>query len=323
MIGPRTVVSLIPVAGLLACGSFAAGQTHRIENEYKLNVPRGLEENIHRFLRAAYAVPRSFAEDPSATYHASFAEERFHDQYFDTPQLELLGMNGGVRHRVRRVIEGSDFEKDGRELVQIKLDRPGDLEVNRSEIKFSVRPERRPGNYLDAHPVLGLLQRSRRGEFVAELAVIGVNAGTLSPTLLLEQRRRRVYLHREGAAFATITLDEVSTSRWWRTVRFTEIEIELNENAYTEAEQVARAGMQEVSDAMKRELLAAFPQLRQDQTPKYNKAYAALAQEFLLYRFADRYGIPMEAGIPAAVLMMLAIMLAGSRLQRVRPTPRG
>lgn len=301
------VVSFVTTSVLILLLTLPArGQAHRIENEYKLTVPRELTEAVWQHLETRYRDVEAFLAPYGGTFTVSFADEHFRDQYFDTPDLDMLRMHGGVRHRMRSIVGADESNrKHGRELIHIKLNRPDDLIVNRSEYKFPVRASRRIRDYGDAHPVMGLIKRGSRAAFRRQMAALGVSVNELRPSLLIEQRRRRVYLSRDHAPFATITLDEVSTSHWGKKVAFTEIELELNENAYTDADAAHRDAMQAVNDALKRDLMQAFPMLRQDQTPKYNKAFNALAQEFIYFPAAFRLGMPFEllgAGCGATML---------------------
>lgn len=282
----------------------AHAQDLRIENEYKLTVPDYLTEPLWQHLVERYESVQELLGHHGGHYAATFADERFFDQYFDTPSSELLRRQGGIRHRTRYIIEGEDMRKDGRELVQIKLNRPGDLIVNRTEIKFPVREDKQATRPGDTHPVIGLVRHNRRDNFMKETHSLGIDATQLAPTLLLEQRRRRIYLTRDGAAFATITLDEVRTRYWWRTVEYVEAELELNENAYTLARQDHRDEMQAVNDTIKRDILDAFPEIYVDQTPKYNKSFDALCDEYLWFPLAMRFGMPLEPLLGAGAVAM-------------------
>src|SRR5690606_38785202 len=139
------------------------------ESEHKLDVPAELLDAVWGHLQERYADPQAHLGSHGGAYRAEFAQDRFIDQYFDTTSLDLLHRQGGVRHRQRFVMHGDDA-KDGRELIQVKLSRPGDLEVNRTEIKFPVRASRNPRRLDDGHPLVGLIRRSRREAFHAVIA---------------------------------------------------------------------------------------------------------------------------------------------------------
>ena len=288
----------------------AHAQEARIENEYKLAVPGDLTDEVWAYLQQRYLNVQDLLSPLGGTFHASFADERHVDQYFDTPQLTLLHMHGGIRHRTRSIITGEDFAKDGRQLVQVKLNRPGEQAANRTEIKFPVRRDTTIRKLQEAHPVVGLIREPYREEFRQVTRQLGIDAGQLAPSLKLDQRRRRVYITRDGESAATITLDVVRTGVWYRTARFTELEIELNEIAYTEAGHSEREAMQFINDAIKQDILRVFPEIAQDQTPKYNKAFNAMSDHYLWYPMAHRLGMPLEV-LEAAAGM--GVLIAGYR----------
>lgn len=299
----------VPLIAIILCAVFAQtvlAQTARVENEYKLDVPCELTEEVWGYLLDRYSNVQQLLGHLGGTFIAQFADEHFRDQYFDTPDWTLLHMQGGIRHRQRTIIESDDLSKNGRELIQIKLDRPGDLEVNRTEIKFHVRRGSNVRTLPDLHPLVGLVQTSRREEFKDAIAQIGIDAGELRPSLLLEQRRRRVYIERDHEPFATITLDEVRTRQWMRSVAFVEIELELNESAYTLAAQSEREEMQGINDVIKHDIRRTFPSITQDQTPKYNKAFNAISGKFMWYTAAHVIGMPVEVIILGAGVGLVA-----------------
>src|SRR5688572_1093434 len=116
---------------------------HRIENECMLVVPDAQEEAVWAYLQRRYGAGQgSILPELGPAFAATFSDEGFVDRYFDTDDLAVLALQGGVRHRTRRNLgDASKDRKHGRQLVQLKLPRPGDKDVNRSEIKFDVDPE--------------------------------------------------------------------------------------------------------------------------------------------------------------------------------------
>ena len=253
----------------------------RIENEFKLSIPPEDLEDVREYLRARYGeVESGILRELGGDFSARISDEWFRDRYFDTEDLRLLEAQSGVRARLRQNSSiGRADPKHGRELLQLKLNRPSDENaLNRSEIKFAVDRGGVPDGPLDQHPVLGLIDNDDRPLVIAALQrELRVDATDLRPLLTLTQRRWRVYVSRDGAPFATLTLDEVR-SRWFLwSVDFVELEIELNEIAYTDASDEQRAVMQDLSQRLADDLREAFPAIVQDQTPKYNKAFLALS----------------------------------------------
>ncbi len=288
-------------------GEFSARgfNTARIENEYKLEVPREKTEAVWKYLNERYENGSPFLKGLGSGFTTQFSEEYFVDRYFDNDRLDLLRSESGIRHRSRKVMSDPTHKKDGRQLVQIKLNRPGDLETNRTELKFPVNPEPIAKNAYDHHPLLGLIDRDYRASFLENLQLLGLRPESLWNTITLEQRRRRVYLSKDGQAFATITLDEITSHKWWKTIRFTEIEMELNEIGYTEGSETEKVEMQRVNDLIKNDLFTPFPEIHQDQTPKYNKAFEHFSKEFLFFRWALRYDLPVEGLIAGIGLLAL------------------
>jgi hypothetical protein len=246
----------------------------RVENEAKLSVPRHRTEEVWRWLADRYAAP-SFLDRDGHAFRSTFGDERFVDRYFDSPELQLLATQSGVRHRRRVVMEGSAIGKDGRQLVQMKLNRDDASGLERSEIKFEVKQP--PGVDLADEPsLLALVDADDRAALAQRIAAAGLDPLRLQPILTVDQNRRRVYIADQHGPFATVTLDMVTCSGWWQTLRFTEIELELNEIRYTEADARTREWMCRINARIQDDLAARFPDVGQDQTPKYNKSFALL-----------------------------------------------
>lgn len=292
----------------LARGAF------RVENEFKLSVPDPELEPLREFLRGRYGSGAgSILPDLGPEFTATISDEAFVDRYFDTADLDVLNGEGGVRHRTRRNLgDASKDRKSGRELVQFKLRRPGDQLLNRTEIKFEVNPPRNAKSPLDRHPLIGLVDRDEQVTFIRTMAEYGLDASRMQPTLTIEQRRWRVYVSFQDMPFSTLTLDEVK-SRWsfW-TVAFVELEIELNEIAYTEADMARRGEMEAVSRRMADDVLATFPTVRQDQTPKYNKVYNAFSRRLPRFDFLVVHDPRPVAALGLALLVLGGVVLVGS-----------
>lgn len=278
---PRHLLAVPTLAAVFGAGPLVAqdeaariAQGMRVESEAKLDVPQAIAEEVWQYLLTRYAQPR-FLDRDGKQFTSSTGIEDFRDVYFDTPRLELLERDTGVRHRTRNVREGSRV-KDGRQLVQIKTDRSEHGATHRAEVKFEVALKPRLQVGLDAHPVLRLVRRSEQDACLAELRLLGVAVEDLHPVLTLEQLRRRVYVHDRDGAVATLTLDQVRAGRWGAHTTFTEVEIELNEIRYTQADAKQRAWLDGVLATLQQDLLGKFPSIKQDQTPKYAKAFHGL-----------------------------------------------
>ena len=123
---------------------------------------------------------------------AVFADEFFTDVYFDTPSFTLLKMKSAVRHRSREIPGQPQNRKDGRQLMQIKLNMPGE-ELTRTEVKFPIKYYEVESQE-DKHAVLGIIDRDHRADFSERVRAVGIDPWSLREALTLIQRRRRVYL---------------------------------------------------------------------------------------------------------------------------------
>ncbi len=238
----------------------------RLETEYKLAVPTGQAGPVWRWLQTRYAVdkPRALG----AGWMSARGEETFRDRYFDVPAGTLLRARAGLRHRQR-------FDTTGqliKQLVQLKItDDAGGL--LRQELKF--KPVE---GATAATPLAELLRPADRADFDAALAALHVRPADLRLAFVLAQRRRRLYLRQDGEDFSTITLDS-SYHVGGAPATFTEIEVELNEKRYTGASETDRARMRVVLEGIRADLFRQFPDLRQDQRPKYQKLAELLAAQ--------------------------------------------
>ncbi|MFN0058858.1 MAG: hypothetical protein ACKVX7_10420 [Planctomycetota bacterium] len=294
----------LPVYAQSAEFTAASEGAVRIECEYKLAVPEAIVEDVWRYLTTRYA-DAAFLDYDDRRFQATLSREVFTDVYFDEPTLTLLAMECGVRHRSRQVDAGG--AKDGRQLLQLKLRGDDSTGLARNEIKFKVDPPKSLKEDEDSHAVLGLLARADRPQFKKLVAEVGVDPFALERILTLEQVRRRVYLADQDGAFATLTLDQPRSTDFGRDVGFTEIELELNEIRYTEADAAGRARMHAVNDRIKRDLEARFPGIVPDQTPKYNKIFARLESGWLPLRFLIAHDLSPSDVV--ASLLFFALVL--------------
>ncbi len=254
-------VRLVPP--VVPSGSAPAGA--RLETEYKLAVPAGHDNAVWHWLRATYATAKPRALGTG--WASAMGEETFRDRYFDVPAGTLLKVGAGLRHRQR-------FDTTGhltKQLVQLKITTAETGGMLREERKF------KPLEGATADMALAeVLRPEDRPRLDTLLAPLGVALAEVQPAFGLNQRRRRLYLRQNDEDFSTITLDS-SYHAEGSGATFTEIEIELNEKRYTGASETERARMRVVLDGIKADLLLQFPDLQQDQRPKYAKMAALLA----------------------------------------------
>jgi len=321
------LATLAAVEGLAAQGNgeFDAHGFNalRIENEAKLRVPLEIEDAVWQWMQQHYRDPQWLAERGQG-FTTTTGDEHFVDTYFDTPDLRLLADQSGVRMRSRVVRDGSAMRKDGRQLLQIKINRGDQSGLARGEIKFEVEPGKGKATLDSRHPMLGLVTPSQRDECKARLRELGYDPYAMRPVLTVVQDRRRVYVSDAGGALATITLDSCTCRGYGAGSVWTEIELELNEIRYTEADQETRRWMEGLNKVMQADLQARFPAIVQDQTPKYSKAFAMLeANSWLPVRRMIRFGLTFEdalwtAGLVALVAVGALVLFARQRRRRGR-----
>jgi hypothetical protein len=319
-------LALFPVFIPAQSAEFDAGgfDAMRIENEIKLVVPREIQDSVWAYLQARYDNDNLYLKAIDSSFSVKFAEDIFRDQYFDNDTFQLLQRQCGVRHRARVVLTDSTDRKNGRELMQIKINGIDDNALNRAEFKYPVK-HYKPGGTVkehDEHPFLGLVKRKSRKDIIARLKEYGINAMDLRPTVQIIQHRKRVYVSLDTTAFATLTLDIDTANFQGDTVLFTEMEMELNEIRYTDADSATRAKMEGINEQIKGDLLKRFPAIHQDQTPKYNKAATALGidpKNGKMGKGASKFPlVPVVTGVSVVVLVVGVLMM-----RRRRTSERG
>lgn len=238
----------------------------RIEKEDKLTVPLEKAEEVWEFLRENYG-------------ENDWNLEYFQDVYYDTSAFPLLSGAGSVRHRKRVNLTNPADPKSGRDLVQIKVNEISSDPLIRAEYKFNVRYPTEPQTAEDKHPLLGIVDPSQREDFKKRLREIGIVAEELKPVLSLDDTRRRIYIYQGDEPFFSISLDHTTSSWLWAKTEFVEIEPELDEVTYTEADQKKRQLMEQSLSRMIADIHAKFPFVVQDLDPKYVKAFHSLEKQ--------------------------------------------
>lgn len=255
----------------------------RVENEYKLNVPSEIVADVWSYLVDRYQGEESFLLKQNPNFQVSISEEDFTDRYFDTSDLKLLKSQSSVRHRARFNPKDPSNRKNGRNLIQMKLNLSGKSnQLNRGEVKFKIDEHlANPASVSLIH----LIKNKQRSQFIERLSENGLKIESLQEKLVLKQHRRRVNIQLFGKAFSTITLDEAHFKKFWISGHFEEIEIELNEVNFTHSSAAEREAMGKISASFKEDLLAKFPAIKQDQNPKYNKAFENLSGQSIVSQF--------------------------------------
>jgi hypothetical protein len=244
----------------------------RIENEIKLAVPDKLSSQLWDYLQTKYNNENLFLKKTDNAFNTKTASDVFIDQYYDNDDFQLLKFQNGVRHRKRIVLTDSLSSKNNKELMQIKINNISENDLSRGEYKYPIKHYKNAKDTYDTHPFLGIVKRKKRRLLVERIKQYNINAYELHPTIRVEQNRNRIYIFKDTLAFATITLDEVTSAYQDKSCKFTELELELNEILYTNSNGEERKKMELLNEEIKQDILTQFPDIVQDQTPKYNKS---------------------------------------------------
>ncbi len=255
-------------------------QDGRLESEYKLSVPKDDVIQLWQFVQSTYG-QELFVED-QLKLSGEESIEIFIDQYFDLPDQSFAKAEVSLRHRKRY--------KDKillKELIQLKTPYSED-KVVRNEIKFEVDQKKNYNDLSIRHPFLKLLSNSDTERMSFHLAPYMVRPDDIQKSVKLKQTRSRVYIKDQaGESVATITLDEVSNFSFPYQEYF-EIELELNEIRFTQADEQERAQMNSLNASIKNKLSQRFPNLKVDQRSKYLKM-KELIDESLLSRLHENF----------------------------------
>jgi CYTH domain-containing protein len=300
----------------------------RIEQEDKLFVPADLVDEVWAFLQQRFVEDQAHVLELDPRFSSKWSEELFHDTYFDTPSMQLYAMKSGVRYRHRVNLSDPNDRKSGRELMQIKMNDISSNDLERAEIKFEIERRARPESVEDRHPMLGMVKPDHREPFKKRLVEMGLDPQSMRPVLTVRDVRRRVYLLKDGQPFMSISHDQASSSVWWAHAEFSEIEPELNEIGFTEADPATRAYMETVLHKVVAEILAKFPEIQRDLTPKYNKSFDRLETELPFFRFLVTTGMQsndymyLSGGVVVVAAVGAGWLVSRKRRAPARPAAR-
>lgn len=246
---------------ILSSTCLLAQDAQRIESEYKLAVPEAHAEDLWIYLQSDDLLS-SLSSQLNLVTRASV--EDFVDIYFDDANRQLYAQQIGLRHRSRYIADTL-----AKQLVQLKTPLQADG-VARTETKYQVKRKQSKNDLFARHPLIRFIKKSDRPSLDYELSLYGVKSKLMDESVTMRQTRKRIYIADSIGALATITLDKVSQMEF-PNLKYTEMELELNEIRFTQADQIGKQKMEQFNKQLKAALFAKFPELIQDQTPKYNK----------------------------------------------------
>ena len=292
-------------------GSAHGTNNLRIEHEDRLFVPLEKSKEVLDFLHQYFLQQSEITKlDPLLTSYVNV--EDFTDLYFDTPSFQALKMKTGIRRRQRFNRTDPNDPKNGRELMEIKLNDITGSNLERGEIKFDIEYTGRSKTDDDNHPMIGAVKPSQRKEFKQWLVKIGLDPNSMKPILTIKDRRTRFYLRRNDRPFMSISHDQASSSLLWAKYEFVEVEPELNEIAFTEADAETRAYMRKIGAQVTGVIAARFPEIKSDLTPKYNRVFTAFESQIPQFRFLIRTNMDQKENMLGAAFLSVAILGGGS-----------
>jgi len=294
--GKLSVVFLTGVICLFSSNHAVSDETDtgfgkaRIEGEYKMNIPKGLENNVYQYLLDRYVNHKTDWLSPQLKIDT--INENFIDTYYDAPGLTLYNKWSGLRIR-KRYAENGGLTK---QWIQIKVTaKPGTQNLLRYELKWPVRTKIIKSQMinLDGNEFFGHTNLQDKESILGNLMKLGIdNPFSIRRIIDIEQNRKRVYIRDSaGEIIITITLDDTKTKVFWHSISYPEIELEMNEKMYTEGDKGKRAWMESMNRKIYRDLQKAFPEIKQDQKPKYNKCIDLITADLPSFKWLIRLGI--------------------------------
>jgi hypothetical protein len=283
----------------------------RIEQEDKITVPPDQAEAVWEFLHEHLIKDTTALKQLDPNFTSFYYVEDFTDTYYDTPELQMLAMQHGVRHRRRKNLTNPNDRKSGRELMQLKLNNITDNPLDRGELKYTIEYPAKIKNAEDQHPLLGIVKPSHREDLKQQLVKLGVDPHAMRPILTIRDLRKRIYILHNKKSFMSISLDFAASEMMWAKFKVVEIEPELNEVAYTEADSATRARMEAIGAKISETLMAKFPDLKRELTPKYGKAFNAFEAQIPFLRFLVKMNMNTMDSVAGIALLGIAIVTGG------------
>lgn len=292
--------------------SSAGFNKQRIEQEDRLWVPLDKADQVWQFVEERLVKDAAHLKALDPLFESYWHLEEFWDTYFDTPSFRLLEIQGGVRHRKRINHSEPDHRKSGRELMQIKLNNISGNELERGEIKFAIEYPNRLKTIEEKHPMLGIVKEEQREGFKKRLTDLQIDPYSMKPILTVHDYRSRIYVTKEKKPFMSISMDRCGVSTLWAKYEFAELEPELNEIAFTDADPATRRYMEKILASVVSEIQTKFPFLQRNLTPKYGKSFVALEERIPFFRQLVKVNLHRDAtGLILVGVAVVGVICAG------------
>ena len=259
--------------------------TQRIEEEEKLSLPADKATEVWNFLVTHFVQDQKYLISVDPLLSATSSTEFFIDTYFDTPDLQMLAKSSGIRYRQRSNLTNKSDVKDGRELVQIKINNISENKLQRAEYKFKVTVPNNSGEYREEPPILALIDSTQLDDFKSRVASLGLDANKLKKILTLEDTRQRIYIKRADQTIISLSLDHVQATVWGKKTEFWEIEPEINEVAFTDTDETGRKYLQELNNKFIQKIKDELSYIQSDLKPKYNKTFECFEKQLPFWKF--------------------------------------
>jgi hypothetical protein len=279
---------------LVAISSIAQ---QRLEKESKYLIEDVDKETLTGMLDTLFAEGSLFIKRTGINSRAS--TERFVDEYFESTNNALRNQSLSLRYRQRQVSKNQE-----KKLVQFKGLVTG-LSNVQFEYKFDVPEFVDRNNIYARHPLLGYVDKDDRERLTYELARFDIVAEELNSALSLSQKRQRWYLSDAKGDLLTVSLDYVRL-RSFPFHEFTELEIEINENRYTNGDKAERAYLDAKQSQVIELINKELPLMTVDQRSKYEKM-VALVENSLVSKVKSKFVWVMYA----VIVFLAAIKFKG------------
>lgn len=251
----------------------------RTQNDLVITFPNDKADEIWKYLKDKYSTHNEFLKQkfPGYNFTVAIEEDNFSDDYFDNNNLDLFNKQNSVRHRFRTSLTNPDDRKSGRELMQMKLSHDVNNAIVRDQLKWNLTIKTNQGKNIatpeDASALISLIKPNQRTDFENAVYKLAIDPFKLKKILTIQQRRRRLYVSWEGQSIVTLSVDEGTSKLLWSTAKFSEMEQQLSEIAYTQADNATQKAEIEIRAAIVDDLQQKFPFIKRSGEPKYNTVF--------------------------------------------------